>query len=190
MATAAINSWQVTQAANRLLDGEVLAYPTESVWGLGCDPENKEATLRLLQIKDRPATKGLILVAGSIDQIAELLYPLSPSQRKRILATWPGPTTWLVPDLNDVIPPWIKGCHDSVAVRVSAHPLVAALCQQFGGPLVSTSANKAGKHPAKTSLQVVKQLGRDIDGLLHGRLGDSERPSRIIDLLSGQVLRG
>lgn len=184
------NRWQVTQAANSLLDGEVLAYPTEAVWGLGCDPENEAATLRLLQIKQRPVAKGLILVAGSIDQIEDLLEPLTPAQRKRMLETWPGPNTWLVPDYNQLIPDWIKGEHDSVAVRVSAHPLVVTLCMRFGGPLVSTSANKAGQHPAKTALQVVKHLGRDIDGVLHGKLGDGTRPSRIIDLLSGKILRG
>lgn len=190
MTTAAINSWQVTQAANSLLNGEVLAYPTEAVWGLGCDPENKAATLRLLQIKERPVAKGLILVAGCIDQLQDLLEPLTTAQKKQLLATWPGPNTWLVPDYNDLIPNWIKGEHDSVAVRVSAHPLVVALCLQFGGPLVSTSANKAGQHPAKTALQVVKRLGREIDGILHGKLGDGKKPSKIIDLLSGQVLRG
>lgn len=190
MTTAAINSWQVTQAANSLLNGEVLAYPTEAVWGLGCDPENKAATLRLLQIKERPVAKGLILVAGSIDQLQDLLEPLTTAQRKQLLATWPGPNTWLVPDYNDLIPSWIKGDHGSVAVRVSAHPLVVTLCLRFGGPLVSTSANKAGQHPAKTALQVVKRLGREIDGILHGKLGDGKKPSKIIDLLSGQVLRG
>ena len=190
MATAAINSWQVTQAANRLLGGEVLAYPTEAVWGLGCDPDNEAATLRLLQIKKRPVSKGLILVAGSVDQISDLLDPLTPAQRKRLLASWPGPTTWLLPDDNQLIPPWIKGDHDSVAVRVSAHPLVAALCLQFGGPLVSTSANKAGHPPARSALQVVKHLGSEVDGLLHGRLGARDKPSTIIDLQSGHVLRG
>lgn len=190
MVTAALNSWQVAQAANSLLNGEVIAYPTEAIWGLGCDPENEAATLRLLQIKKRPVAKGLILVAGSIDQIEDLLDPLTPSQRKRMLATWPGPNTWLVPDYNQKIPDWIKGEHDSVAVRVSSHPLVVALCLRFGAPLVSTSANKTGQRPPKTALQVVKHLGREIDGVLHGKLGDGAKPSRIIDLLSGQVLRG
>lgn len=190
MAATAINSWQVTQAANSLLNGEVLAYPTEAVWGIGCDPENEAATLRLLQIKERPVAKGLILVAGSVDQIQDLLEPLSPAQKKQILATWPGPNTWLVPDYNQLIPSWIKGEHATVAVRVSAHPLVVALCLRFGGPLVSTSANKAGQRPAKTAMQVVKHLGREVDSVLHGKLGDRTKPSRIIDLLSGKILRG
>ncbi|MEK7258545.1 MAG: Sua5/YciO/YrdC/YwlC family protein, partial [Pseudomonadota bacterium] len=98
MTTAAFNSWQVVRAANSLLNGEVLAYPTEAVWGLGCDPENEAATMRLLQIKERPVARGLILVAGSTDQIEDLLEPLTPAQRKQMLASWPGPNTWLIPD--------------------------------------------------------------------------------------------
>lgn len=189
MAKAVINRWQVKQAANRLLNGEVLAYPTEAVWGLGCDPENAAATMRLLEIKSRPVHKGLILVAGSVDQVEFLLDALTPAQRKKILASWPGPTTWLIPDENEIVPWWIKGDHASVAVRVSAHPLVASLCSSFGGPIVSTSANKAGQRPARTALQVIKHIGREIDGMLHGSLGSERNPSRIVDLLSDKVLR-
>ena len=189
MAKAVIHRWQVKQAANRMLSGEVLAYPTEAVWGLGCDPENQAATMRLLEIKNRPVHKGLILVAGSAVQVEFLLDALTPAQRKKILATWPGPTTWLIPDDGAMIPWWIKGDHSSVAVRVSAHPLVASLCMAFGGPIVSTSANKAGQPPAKTALKVVKQMGWEIDGLLYGSLGSERSPSRILDLLSDAVVR-
>lgn len=181
--------WQITHAANRLLDGEVLAYPTEAVWGLGCDPENEEATLRLLKIKERPVEKGLILIAGAVEQIEDLLDPLTEHQRRTVLAAWPGPTTWLIPDIDERIPRWIKGEHDSVAIRVTAHPLASALCLAFGGPLVSTSANLAGKRPARTALQVVRQLGSRIDGIVPGELGQEQNPSRIIDLLSGVTLR-
>lgn len=182
-------SWRLTQAAQRLLDGEVLAYPTEAVWGLGCDPDNAAATMRLLEIKDRPVSKGLILVAAFPAQIAPLLDGISAAQRKKVLATWPGPVTWLIPDPNDLIPWWIKGQYTSVAVRVSAHPIVSALCRHFGGPLVSTSANRAGQQPAKTALQVVKRLGSEVDGLVYGNLGTEQKPSQIIDLLTGRIMR-
>lgn len=179
----------VQEAAQRLLAGEVLAYPTEAVWGLGCDPASEAATMRLLEIKDRPVSKGLILVAASPDQISGLLNGLSSAQQEKILATWPGAVTWLIPDSNDIIPSWIKGQYTSVAVRVSAHPLVISLCQHFGGPLVSTSANRAGEPPAKTALQVIEQLGAEIDGLVPGSLGKEEAPSQIIDLLSDRIIR-
>ncbi|MDP1931700.1 MAG: Sua5/YciO/YrdC/YwlC family protein [Gammaproteobacteria bacterium] len=183
------NRWQVRHAANRLLDGAVLAYPTEAVWGLGCDPENEVATLRLLEIKERPVHKGLILVAGAVEQVEFLLGALTPAQRKKILATWPGPTTWLIPDEDDLVPWWVKGEHSSVAIRVTAHPLAAALSLAFGGPIVSTSANKAGQSPARTALKVIKQIGHEIDGLVYGRLGSERSPSRIVDLLSDTILR-
>lgn len=181
--------WQITHAANRLLDGEVLAYPTEAVWGLGCDPENEDATLRLLAIKERPVEKGLILIAGAVEQVEDLLAPLTDHQRRTMLATWPGPTTWLIPDVADLVPRWIKGEHSSVAIRVTAHPLASQLCLAFGGPVVSTSANLAGRQPARTALQVVSQLGSRIDGIVHGELGREQNPSRIIDLISGATLR-
>lgn len=181
--------WKIRQAALQLLDGKVLAYPTEAIWGLGCDPDNETATMRLLDIKRRPVEKGLILVASSISQIEHLLTGLSTRQRQKVVASWPGPTTWLLPDSDNQIPFWIKGEHESVAVRVTAHPLVASLCKAFGGPVVSTSANRSDQLPARSALQVKKHLGRDIDGILHGRLGGQTRPSTIIDALTGNVLR-
>lgn len=181
--------WKIRQAALQLLDGKVLAYPTEAIWGLGCDPDNETATMCLLDIKRRPVEKGLILVASSISQIEHLLTGLSTRQRQKVVASWPGPTTWLLPDSDNQIPFWIKGEHESVAVRVTAHPLVASLCEAFGGPVVSTSANRSDQLPARSALQVMKHLGRDIDGILHGRLGGQTRPSTIIDALTGNVLR-
>jgi len=184
-----LDNWRIRQAAMRLLDGEVIAYPTEAVWGLGCDPYNEAASLRLLQVKQRPVSKGLILIAANMEQLGSLLSELSSDQREQLKGTWPGPVTWLIPDYGDIVPAWIKGDHSSVAVRVTAHPLAAALCLAFGGPLVSSSANKAGMPPARSSLQVIKQLGSEIDGLVHGSLGSQDKPSRIVDLLTGKILR-
>jgi len=180
---------QISQAAARLLAGEVLAYPTEAVWGLGCDPENEDATLRLLAIKERPVDKGLILIAGSLEQVAHLLASLTDHQRQAVEATWPGPTTWLIPDSDSLVPSWIKGEHHSVAIRVTAHPLASQLCLAFGRPLVSTSANLTGHPAARTAEEVLTQLGSRIDGLVPGALGQEAGPSRIIDLISGATLR-
>jgi len=182
-------TWKVRQAALQLLDGKVLAYPTEAVWGLGCDPENEAATLRLRAVKRRSADKGLILVASCVLQVEHLLDGLTRKQRQKIIASWPGPITWLIPDLENQVPNWIKGSYASVAVRVTAHPLVASLCESFGGAVVSTSANRSDQVPARSALQVVKHLGQDIDGILHGRLGGHTYPSTIIDAVTGKVLR-
>lgn len=183
-------SAHLQQAIQQLEDGGIIAYPTEAVWGLGCDPANGPAVSRLLQIKRRPVSKGMILVAGNTAQVRPWLESLDREQRRRVEESWPGPFTWLLPDPEGRAPAWIRGRHDSVAVRVSAHPLVAALCQRFGGPIVSTSANIAGRPPARTRLQLAVQLGRSVDYIVPGRLGDQRSPSTIRDAVTGRLLRG
>lgn len=130
-----------------LLDGAVIAYPTEGVWGLGCAPESTSAVQRLLEIKQRPKEPGLILVAAEIEQFEPYLSGITPDQRKKLEARWPGPVTFVVPDTG-FCPEIIKGHHTTVALRVSAHPIVRALCRLKQGPLVSTSANRRGEPPA------------------------------------------
>ncbi|MEX2131454.1 MAG: Sua5/YciO/YrdC/YwlC family protein, partial [Pseudohongiellaceae bacterium] len=137
----------------------MIAYPTEAVWGLGCDPWNQNAVLRLLSIKKRPVGKGLILVAASVDQIFPIYKNLSRPQQDQLDKAWPSPRTWLIPDPDNWIPMLIKGAHTSVAVRISDHPLVSELCQRFGGPIVSTSANTAGKAEIRSRLRLLIALG-------------------------------
>lgn len=180
---------RIKHAARCLQIGGIIAYPTEGVWGLGCDPFNEAAVHKLLALKQRPLEKGLILVAGSMEQIAPLLKPLDPVQLKTLDSSWPGPVTWLIPDAEQLIPSWIKGKFASVAIRVSAHPAVVQLCSAFGGPLVSTSANPAALAPARTRLRVATWFGGRIDYILPGRLGGQAGPSSIRDLVSASVIR-
>lgn len=175
-------------AVASLLDGGVVACPTEAVWGLSCDPENDSAVARVLELKCRPMAKGLILVAASVAQVEFLLAELEPGSRDQLTATWPGPTTWLLPHRNRVSP-WVHGEHDTVAVRVSAHPVVQALCRAWGGPLVSTSANPAGALPAVQGWQVRRYFGQRVDYVLPGATGGAARPSAIKDLFSGSQVR-
>lgn len=174
--------------------GGVIAYPTEAVWGLGCDPDNRDACLALLQIKQRPVEKGMILVAASVDQFADLLAPLTAPQQHTLQQAWnnqakTGPVTFLVPDDYDRVPWWVKGAHKAVALRVSLHPRMQQLCQALDAPLVSTSANIAGAAPATSRLMVEKKLGPRLDYVLPGQLGGATKPSQIIDLSSGRVVR-
>lgn len=181
------NAWQLQQVAKKIRQGAVIAYPTEAVWGLGCDPFNATAVARLLALKDRPMHKGLILVAADIKQFAWLLEGLSAEHMAQLKASWPGPHTWLVPH-HQRVPEWITGQHASVAIRVSAHPLVAQLCA-LTGPLVSTSANPSGLLPAKNALRIEQYFHGQLDAVLSGELGRSSNPSTIRDLLTGQVVR-
>jgi len=179
-----------TRIATRCLrEGGVIAYPTEAVWGIGCDPWDEEAVYRVLEIKQRPVHKGLILVAASVDQLAALFRPLNKVQQERLIASWPGHNTWLIPDPDDLIPDWIKGEHDTVAIRVSAHPLVRDLCLSFRDLVVSTSANRAGEPEIRSRLKLQLKLGDKLDYIMPGVLGTETKPSTIRDLESGQALR-
>lgn len=168
--------------------GGVIAYPTEAVWGLGCDPDNDEALARLLRLKQRDPAKGMILVAANIGQFAPWLEGVPLELHAPLVASWPGPHTWLVPD-NGRSHALLRGGHDRVALRVSAHPLVVELCTAFGKPIVSTSANKASEPPAMSADEVRTIFGDQLDALIEGELGGLERPSTIRDLITGRVLR-
>ncbi len=171
-----------------LAAGGVVACPTEAVWGLSCDPANEEAVLRLLAMKERPVEKGLILVGADMAQFDWLLGDLDGAARSKLELSWPGATTWLVPH-HGRVPPWVCGEFDTVAVRVSAHSTVQALCRAFGGPLVSTSANIGGAQPAREQFQLWRYFGDHLDDVVPGRLGGNTRPSTIRDLASDAVIR-
>jgi len=182
------NTAQYQSVAQTLRQGGVIAYPTEAVWGLGCDPANQAAVERLLAIKSRPMDKGLILVSGRIEDFQPWLDPLPASVREQILASWPGPHTWLVPDPRN-LPRWLKGDHASIALRCSAHPVVARLCAAFGGPIVSTSANPTGSPPALTEADVRNYFEAELDALVAGPLGGLSQPTSIRDALTGDLIR-
>lgn len=184
-----INQFHIRSAVRALNAGGVIAYPTEGVWGLGCDPFDPFAVARLCALKRRDPGKGLILVAAAIDQFAPFLMELTAAELGLIASGWPGPNTWLVPHAG-LIPAWISGDHSAVALRVSAHPIVAALCAEFGGPLVSTSANPSGRPPARSALQVRHYFAGGLDYVVPGALGGQRRPTPIKDLRSGRILRG
>jgi L-threonylcarbamoyladenylate synthase len=176
------------EAARCFHSGGILAYPTEAVYGLGCDPMDWFAVERILEIKRRPVEKGLILIAADFRQLQPFVAPLSDEELQIPFDTWPGPTTWLLP-AADHTPPWLRGEHETLAVRVTGHPIAAALSRACGSALVSTSANVSDRPPARTSLQTRIRLGRHVDYIVGGSVGRQSRPTTIRDLTSGKTVR-
>jgi L-threonylcarbamoyladenylate synthase len=178
----------ISQAAHCLRRGEVIAYPTEAVYGLGCDPGNKKAVRCLLALKDRPAEAGLILISDTFDRFEAFIQPLSDEQKECAMSMWPGPVTWLFPR-SEAVPGWLAGEHQTVALRISAHPVCRALCAAFDGAIVSTSANPGGAEPATSLTRLDEYFGSALGGVVMGELGAEDRPSEIRDLASGRVVR-
>lgn len=174
----------IDRAATILRQGGIVAYATESVFGLGCDPRNRRAVERLRRIKRRSAGKGFILLAAEPGQLEYFVVNFPP----QVLASWPGPCTWLVPVRAGIIP-WVTGGSPRIAVRVTAHAQAAALCRAANMAIVSTSANRSGQRPARTRREVVRRFGKLVDYVLPGRVGGLRRPTQIIDAATGRVLR-
>jgi L-threonylcarbamoyladenylate synthase len=182
-------SGSIAHAVDVLKNEEVIAYPTEAVFGVGCDPDSEVAVTRLLELKQRPVEKGLILIAATFEQLRPYIDDsmLSQAQRDTIFAVWPGPVTFVFP-AQPTTPRWLTGRFDSLAVRVTDHPLVVELCQTFGKPLVSTSANLTGLPPCRTSQEVLAQFGNDFP-VVRGETGGRLNPSEIRDALTGERFR-
>lgn len=181
--------WQAQFATHILRQGGVIAHPTEAVWGLACDPFSEASVDYLLALKGRPVEKGLILVSSNIDHFASLFKPLSSDMKARFSVPEIRPTTWIVPDPMKITPDWVRGSHSGVAVRISSHPVIEELSRFFGGPIISTSANTTGKRPAMSVRDVRQYFKGNLDYILPGALGGASRPSQIIDLATGSILR-
>ncbi len=180
--------WQYQQARRYIYAGGVLAYPTEAVFGLGCDPSNAHAIQRILQLKHRDPGKGMILVASNMQQLEPWIEPLSATKQSRLMRTWPGPITWLVPAAKHC-PEILTGAHSTLAIRISAHPVVQQLCNTLGHALVSTSANLSKQTPARSTLRTRLIFGDHIDYLLSGQVGNENTPTSIYDLATGKEVR-
>ncbi|OTA17674.1 L-threonylcarbamoyladenylate synthase TsaC [Xenorhabdus beddingii] len=172
-----------------LKEEKVIAYPTEAVFGLGCDPDSENAVQELLALKNRSWEKGLILIADNYERLCSYIddEQLSELQKETVFSSWPGPVTWVMP-AKKTTPKWLTGKFSTLAVRVTAHPLVKQLCSLYGKPLVSTSANLSGLAPCRNSEAVRQQFGNRIP-VLEGEVGGRKNPSEIRDALTGQLYR-
>ena len=178
----------IARAARIVRSGGVIAYPTEAVFGLGCLPRDKRAVMRVLAIKRRSWRKGLILIGAELAQLERYVVLPPEPRRAEILASWPGPHTWVLDARSDA-PRWITGGSGGVAVRVTAHPVAAELCRAVGEALVSTSANVSRRPPHRRLLKLRRDLGGEVDYVLAGPLGGLAAPTAIRDGRTGRVLR-
>lgn len=180
----------IANAIEQLNAGEVIAYPTEAVYGLGCDPDNEQAVLKLLAIKQRPLEKGLILVAATYSQLLPYINDKAiPLERRyQIFSSWPGHISWVLP-ASASAPAWITGRFETIAVRVSAHPVVQQLCKTYGKPIVSTSANLAGEPAISDYQQLLANIGLKVAAIVDGALESATEPSQIRDGANGEILR-
>lgn len=175
-------------AVQRLKAGEIIAYPTEAVYGLGCDPFNEQSVRNILSLKGRPESAGFVLIASNLEQLKPWFGNIESALLKKAMTRWPGPVTWLFPRAEHV-PDYIAGNHKTIALRMTAHPASRDLCEAFGCALISSSANISSAQPARSHAEVAAYFSDTIAGTLKGALGDGERPSEIRDLASGAILR-
>jgi len=178
----------INHAVHILQQGGIIAYPTEAVFGLGCLANKPQSIEKLLKLKQRPIDKGLILLAAEFSQFEDYIEPLNDSILHKIQSSWPGPTTWVVPARAETSP-LIRGKFSSIAIRISAHPIVQALCRQCQSPIISTSANISGQNMTYNTSQVRLQFKEQLDYILEGALGDSHKPSIIKDAISNKIIR-
>jgi L-threonylcarbamoyladenylate synthase len=177
----------ITSIAAYLKCGGLIAYPTESCYGLGCDPTNRNAVQRLLKLKQRPQQKGLILIASHYHQVARYLQSLTHDEQAKLKNDGAKAITYLMPALPTA-PRWLRGAHDTLAVRFTAHPFAKQLCRSANSALVSTSANRSGKRPAKTYAQCQRLFGGEV-WVLPGRIGKRKTPSTIKVWSDGRIIR-
>ena len=177
----------IQAAVNTLHNGGLIAYPTEAVYGLGCDPKNASALGKLITLKQRDQSKGLILIASKIEQLHEFINEDLFNLRPEIKKQWPGPVTWVIPCKNTALP-LLTGGRATIAVRVSAHPVVQTLCNNFGGAIVSTSANISGEPPFKQADALQAYFGNSLT-VVHAPVGDAKQVTSIFDASSGRQLR-
>ena len=182
-----MSPWALNRIVGEMARGAVIGYPTDTVWGLGCHPLLAASVARILEIKGREPGKGLILLSSSLDYCLPYL-DAAAADLAALLEPSDHPITWRVP-AGSGCPPWIRGDHPTVAVRITDHPAVGCLCDGLVAPLVSTSANRSGRPTVRSALQMRRQFGDEVDYVIGGFKTGGNRPSEIKSLLSGDVIR-
>ncbi|AAO27144.1 conserved hypothetical protein [Buchnera aphidicola str. Bp (Baizongia pistaciae)] len=184
-----MNILSLSECVDRLRKNLVIAYPTESVLGLGCNPESIDAVKVLLKLKKRKLNKGFILVASHFNQIRSYISEskLSIYHKKILYSSWPDTITYLLP-AKSFVPDWLTGRSNFLGIRISAHNGINKLCSAFGKAIISTSANISGRNPCRTYEEFLKQFGTTVP-ILCGPLGTRKNPSKILNIINGSLIR-
>lgn len=177
----------IQKVKSHVAKGGIIAYPTESCYGFGCNPFNYKAIDKVIKLKGRSKSKGLIVIAGNKRELDNLILPLSQDDYKEIANYWPGPFSLVLP-VKPKVPANLTGRHKKVAVRVTKHKLVAKLCNSLKMPLVSTSANSSGFRAIKNYRECLRKFGSQVM-VLPGLTNFAKRPSTIIDWETKKHLR-
>ena len=180
-------SAELHEVVKLLRDGGIICHACEGVWGFACDPFNESAVRRVLEIKQRPQSKGLIVIADEAAKFKPELTQLNPETRALVAQSWPGRTTWLLPTTR--FPKWIIGDNSTVAARVPGHEQARVIAAMFKHPIVSTSANIANDPPCVTENEARERFGNIVDHVVHGATGQATGPSEIFDAVSGDQIR-
>ncbi|MDC0948698.1 L-threonylcarbamoyladenylate synthase [Gammaproteobacteria bacterium] len=175
-------------AVRAVCQGGVIAYPTESCFGLGCNPRSISGLRQIIALKRRRPEKGMIVLIGDVQDLSQLCPPLDTSTLQMLSQSWPGAVSFILPARAD-LPSLLHGGTRCIAVRLSAFEPARRLARAAGGTLVSTSANLSSRPALRYAGEVRRLFGSRLDGLVVGRCGDATRPSRLIDATSGRVLR-
>lgn len=180
------SNFSIRHGAHIIKSGGIIAYPTDTIYGLGCDPYNAFAVNRLNTIKQRPPHKQFILLAGSINQIIRLV--VINEQQIDLIKKASMPTSWVV-EANQYAPPWLVSKQNTLTVRLSQNETVKKLCQALGHVIISTSANPATRTPAKNSLELRQYFHHDIDKILATQKKLATKPSKIVRLYDNYTVR-
>ncbi len=176
----------IESAAASLAGGGVVLHATEGVWGFACDPFCAAAIDKIFTLKNRPASKGLVLIGAAASVFETQLAAVDATHAAEVRASWPGHHTWILPDTS--FPDEVRGGRETIACRVPGHAQARALCAAFGGALISTSANLSGCPPITEGETARRDFGALVDYFLAGEVGSAGRASTIHDL-DGKILR-
>lgn len=176
----------IRHAAHIIRHGGIIAYPTDTVYGLGCDPYNADAVEKINLIKQRPLNKYFILLASDIKQVQPLLHTTKAQQK--LITQSDEPTSWIV-NASPNAPEWLTNKSHTITIRISHSPTVQKLCSALGHPIISTSANISGRRPAKNALELYQFFYKKVDKILLANKPLTTKPSKIIRLCDNYIIR-